>query len=458
MTTTETATRGFPGQLLQPGDVGYEQARRVWNGAIDRRPAFIARCTGTDDVAAAVRFGVRHDLPIAVRGGGHSIPGHSVCEGGLMIDLQPMKRVTVDPARRLAYAEPGVLHGEYDAATQAHGLASPGGEISHTGMAGLTLGGGVGWLSRMYGLACDNLLAAEVVTARGEVVLASSTTEPDLLWGLRGGGGNFGVVTRFTYRLHPLRPLLAGAVVHPLEAGRNALRLYRDLAAQAPDELSLVAACITAPPAPFVPPNLVGKPVVALAMAWVGDPVDGEPWAARLRSLRPAVDLLSVMPYVALQSMSDDAVPHGLHSFTKSEWLRQLDDAAIDSILAASATMSSPLSQVLLRQLGGAISRVSADATAFSYRDAAFMLTVPALWPAAAGDPTPHVAWARGLWSALGRVSCGGGYVNHMDRDDGANRLHAAYLPETWRRLIALKRRYDPVNVFHLNQNIPPSG
>ncbi len=445
---------GFRGRILHPHDAEYDERRRVWNGAIDRRPAMIACATATSDVVAAVRFAVRHDLLVAVRGGGHSIPGHSVCDGGLMIDLSEMKAIAVDPVARRADVQPGVLLSEYDSATQAHGLASPGGEISHTGVAGLTLGGGVGWLSRAHGLACDNLVEAELVTAAGEVLRVSEHTEPELLWGLRGGGGNFGIVTRFSFALHPVPPLLAGGVMVPLEQGREALRLYRELCAEAPDELSLTVACICAPPAPFVPPDLVGRPVVAISMAWVGPPEDGEPWAARLRTLRPPVDLVGMLPYTVLQSMFDDGAPHGRAYHVKSEWLDHLDDRAIDEMLAAVGSMTSPFNQVLLRQMGGATSRVAPGATAFAFRDAAQLLTVVGAWMPG-DDAAPHVAWARGLWGALRRVSSGGAYVNQLDADEGADRVREAYGVPTWESLVALKRRLDPTNLFRLNQNVP---
>jgi FAD/FMN-containing dehydrogenase len=459
MTTLDAALSSFRGTVLRPGDDGYDSARRLWNAAIDRRPAFIARCTDAADVAAAVRFGTRHDLPIAVRGGGHSIPGHSVCDGGLMIDLSPMRAIRIDPDRRRAHAQPGCTLRDLDTATEAVGLATPGGEISHTGIAGLTLGGGVGWLSRMFGLACDNLVEAEVVTAGGEVVTTGlDTGDPELLWGLRGGGGNFGVVTRFCYRLHPIRPMLGGMVAFPLRRGREVLALFGRLCAVAPDQVSLTCACVTAPRAPFVPAHLQGQPIVALGLLYVGDPADGQPWAGRLRAARPDLDLLDVVPYTAVQSMVDDGAPPGLQDYVKSEWLAGLDDAVIDHIVGAAAAATSPLSQVLLRQLGGAISRVPADATAFSYRDAAMMLTVPAIWASPEEDPAPHVAWARTLWTELQPVSSGGGYVNQLDADEGPDRVRAAYAPRSWTRLVALKRRYDPDNVFHLNQNIPPSS
>ncbi|WP_219416049.1 FAD-binding oxidoreductase [Pseudonocardia nigra] len=459
MTLLHPAPTGFAGTMLRPGDDGYEQARRVWNGAIDRRPAFVARCRSTTDVAAMVRFGVRHGLPIAVRGGGHSIPGLSVCEGGLVIDLSPMKAIAVDPVRRRADVGPGVLWAEFDRAAQEHGLAVPGGEISDTGVAGLTLGGGVGWLSRAYGLACDSLVAAEVVTADGSVLHVDEQDDPELLWGLRGGGGNFGVVTRFTFRLYPVPvPMYGGMLLHPIERGGEALRAFLDLGADAPDELGLNAAIITAPPAPFVPPELQGRPVVALAAGYVGPPAEGEAAVRPLRQFAPpAVDLLGPMPYTALQSIVDEAAPPGLPAYVRSEWLGPLDDAAIDTLLDRAAGMTSPLSQVLVRIMGGAVGRVAPDATAFRYREAAAMLTLAAVWTDPADQGEEHRAWTRRSWEALRPWSAGGGYVNHLC-GEGPGRVREAYGERTWARLVALKRRLDPGNVFHLNQNVPPEG
>ena len=459
MPLTSSTLAGFEGEILRPHDHGYDAARRLWNAAVDRRPALIARCTSATDVVAAVRFAADAGLPLAVRGGGHSIPGHSVCEGGLVADLSPMRDITVDPATRIAAAGPGVLLRELDAATQAHGLGTPAGEISHTGIAGLTLGGGVGWLSRMFGLACDNLAEADVVTADGDIVLAGEVRgDPELLWGLRGGGGNFGVVTSFRYRLHPVSSMLGGILLHQVEKGAAALRLFRDLAAEAPDELSLVAACVYAPPAPFVPDDMRGRPVVALGMLYIGPPAEGEPWAERLRGAGADVDLLGEMSYVAVQSQFDEGAPPGLHAYLKSEWLGALDDEAIEATVDALRAAPSLLNQVLFRQMGGAISRVPVDATAFSYRDAAFMLTVAGLAPP--GDDATaaaNVTWARETWTSLARVSSGGAYVNQLNADEGADRVRRAYTPRTWERLVALKRRYDPDNLFHLNANVPPA-
>jgi FAD/FMN-containing dehydrogenase len=451
------ALDGFTGVLLQPNDHGYDAARRVWNGAVDRCPAFIARCRTAADVAAAIRFGTRHGLPIAVRGGGHSIPGLSVCEGGLMLDLALMKGIRIDPDAGLARVQPGVLWRELDVSTQQHALAVPGGEVSHTGVAGLTLGGGVGWLGRRYGLTCDSLIAAQLVTARGRVVEVDEQSDPELLWGLRGGGGNFGVVTSFTFRLHPVPvPIYAGMVVHPLERAGEALRAFLDVAADAPDELGLNAAMVTLPPAPFVPAELRGQPVVALAAGYVGPLDAGEAAVRALREFAPAaMDTFGPMPYTVLQSVVDDAVPAGMPSYARSEWVRPLDETGVDTLVTAAAEITSPMSQVLLRIMGGAIARVPQGATAFRFREAAAMLTLAGMWP----DPTDpghqHRDWARTAWQQMRPWSAGGGYINHLC-DESTDRVREAYGPTTWARLVALKRRLDPDNVFQLNQNIPP--
>ncbi len=449
ITTTEL------GDVLRPGDAAYEQARQVWNGTIDRYPAMIVRCRTAEQVATAVRMANTSGLEIAVRGGGHSIPGLSVCEGGLMIDLSPMKRVEVDIDRRTAVAEPGLLWRDYDAGTQAHGLASPGGEVSHTGVAGLTLGGGIGWLSRRHGLACDNLLGAQVVLADGNVVDVDDEQDPELLWGLRGGGGNFGIVTEFRFRVHPVPPLYAGMFLWPAFETDRVVATFQELSGAAPRDLSLATAQIVAPPAPFVPPELHLQPVVTVAAVWTGDAEDGPGAVEALRAMRPTVDHFEVQPYTAIQQWLDEGVPHGRRYHVRSEWLGELDPAAISELAAAGAEMSSPLSQVIVRRLGGAITDVSPDATAFRFRQAAHLLTVAAGWEEGSDDP--HVAWTRRTWERMRPWSCGGSYVNHLAADEGRERVREAYGPETWDRLVALKRRVDPTNVLHLNQNIDPA-
>lgn len=443
------------GEILRPGDPGYEDARHVWNGTIDRYPAMIARCRSTADVAAAVRMATTSGLEIAVRGGGHSIPGLSVCEGGLMIDLSPMKRVEVDTDRRLARAEPGLLWGDYDAGTQSHGLASPGGEISHTGVAGLTLGGGIGWLSRRYGLACDNLLGAQVVMADGSIVEVDETSDPELLWGLRGGGGNFGIVTEFRFRVHPVPPLYAGMFFWPAAETEAVMARFQAESATASRDLSLVVAQVLAPPAPFVPDELHFQPVVAVAAVWTGDPADGPAAVRAFRSTGPVVDAFEVQPYTAIQRWFDDGVPHGRRYHVRSEWLGELDAAAITELAAAGAERSSPFDQVLVRRLGGAIADVGSADTAFRFRDAAHLLTVASGWED--GPDEPHVEWTRRTWERTRPWSCGGAYVNHLAADEGRDRVREAYGSETWDRLVALKRRVDPSNVFHLNQNVDPT-
>ncbi|MFP5220338.1 MAG: FAD-binding oxidoreductase [Actinomycetes bacterium] len=440
------------GEVLRPGDDGYEQHRRLWNGAVDRRPAMIARPRTAAEVASAVRMATSTGLEIAVRGGGHSIPGLSVVDGGLMIDLSAMKRVDVDPGARLARAEPGLLWREYDAATQAHGLASPGGEISHTGVAGLTLGGGIGWLSRRYGLAADNLVGAQVVLADGSIIDVDEDHE--LLWGLRGGGGNFGIVTEFRFRLHQVEPVFAGLAGWPASRTPEVLEQFLKLADDAPRDLSLVALQAVAPPAPFVPAELRLQPFVGVVAMWTGDPAEGQALLADLHRGAP-LDTFGVQPYTDVQQSADDGVPHGRRYHLRSEWLIRLDTSVVDVLADAAAAMSSPFNQLLVRRLGGAIADVPDDATAFSFRGAQYMSTIVAGWDD--GDGAPHAAWTRQTWEAMRPWSQGAGYVNHLDADEGRDRVRAAYGDATWERLVALKRRYDPGNVFHLNQNVDPT-
>lgn len=458
MNTTLQTTASGPEtmELLRPGDPAYDDVRRVWNGAIDRHPAMIARCRSTDDVVAAIRLATGSGLEIAVRGGGHSIPGHSVCEGGLMIDLTPMKRLSVDPARRLARAEPGLLWGEYDAGTQRHDLASPGGEISHTGVAGLTLGGGIGWLSRRHGLACDNLESVELVLADGTVTEVDDRSDPELMWGLRGAGANFGIVTEFRFRVHPRPPVLAGMFVWPADRSTEVLGRYAELAADAPRDLALTAALIYAPPAPFVPSELQLRPAVTIAAMWTGEPGDGAEAFDAIRRLAPAVDTTDIVPYPVVQQWFDEGTPHGRRYHVRSEWLGPVDDAAIGELLEGAQTMSSPFNQILVRRMGGAVQDVGGDATAFRFRDADYLLTIAAGFDD--GPSEPHRDWTHRTWERLRPWSSGGSYVNHLAADEGRDRLIEAYGASTWARLVALKRRVDPMNVFHLNNNVDPGS
>jgi hypothetical protein len=446
----------FRGALLRPGEEGYDEARRIWNGAIDRRPALIARCAGADDVARAVRFAREHDLIVSVRGGGHAVAGHAVCEGGLMIDLSLMKAVRVDPAARTARAAGGLLWGELDRATQAHGLATTGGIISHTGIAGLTLGGGLGHLMRKHGLTVDNLLAVDLVTADGERMRVDADTEPELFWGLRGGGGNFGIATAFEYRLHQVGPLvLGGPMFWPLADAPEVLRLVGDLVPDAPDELGVAVNACLAPPAPFLPRERYGTPVLALVIVWSGDPAEGERALAPFRAAgRPIADLVRLVPYVAIQSMLDGGAPHGRHYYWRSHRTAGLPDDLIDAILGGVETITSPFSQINGWVMGGAVSRVEPAATAVGEREAGIDLSVAAGWSPSDPEPERHIAWVRERWEVM-RPHSTGVYANFIS-DEGAAGVRAAY-GDRIARLTALKDRYDPANVFRLNANIPPS-
>jgi len=446
----------FRGALLRPGEEGYDEARRVWNGAIDRRPALIARCAGADDVAAAVRFARERELAISVRGGGHAVAGHAVCDDGLMIDLSLMKAVSVDPVTRTARAAGGVLWRELDAATQAYGLATTGGVISHTGIGGLTLGGGLGHIMRRFGLTVDNLRGVDLVTADGEHVRADAATEPELFWGLRGGGGNFGVATAFEYDLHPLGPMvLGGSVFWPLEDGPAVLRRVREYLPEAPDELGIAFAMMNAPPVPAMPPDRVGKPAVALVLVWAGDPAEGRRALAPLREIgRPLVDSIALVPYVFVQSMLDGGAPHGRHYYWKSHRFPELSDAIIDVFVERLGAMTSPFAQITGWAMGGAVSRVAADATAVGEREDGIDVSFAVGWMPNDPEPERHRAWSRVAWEALQPYSTGL-YANFIS-DEGEAGIEAAY-GNGRARLSALKAAWDPDNVFRMNANIQPS-
>jgi len=444
------------GEVIDPEDERYDEARSIWNGAIDRRPACIVRCTGVADVVAAVRFARKRNLQVAVRGGGHGVGGHAVCDGGLVIDLSAMKGIRVDAGRRTARAEAGVLWGELDRETQLFGLATVGGIVTHTGIAGLTLGGGIGWLMRKYGATVDNLLAADLVTADGELVRASEDENADLFWGIRGGGGNFGVVTSFEYRLHPVGPIvLAGPVFYALEDAPDVLRTYREHIASAPDELTTIFELSVAPPAAFLPEEVHGTQVVMVGACWAGAPDEGAEVVHPLKQLgRPIADLLEPKPYTALQSMFDPMVPHGWHRYWKSVELPPLTDDAIDTLVEQAPPVTSARSYCIVFQLGGALARVDGHETAFGRRAAAHNVNVNAVWTEDDPEPERHIAWACDFFDALQPHAGESVYVNFLG-DEGGDRVRQAY-GGRYARLVEVKRAWDPSNVFRLNQNIVP--
>ena len=456
-TDLELLRGSLRGPVIGPDDEGYDAVRAIWNGAIDRRPACVARCTGVADVVAAVRFARERGLLVAVRSGGHGVGGHALCDGGLVIDLSPMKGIRVDSAARTARAEAGVLWGELDRETQLHGLATVGGIVTHTGIAGLTLGGGIGWLMRKHGATVDNLLSVDLVTAEGELLTASVDENPDLFWGIRGGGGNFGVVTSFEYRLHPVGPIvLAGPVFHHIEDAPEVLRFYRGFIAEAPDELTTIFELEMAPPVPFLPEEVHGKPILMVGACYAGSPDEGAEVVRPLKQFgRPIVDLLEPKPYTALQSMFDPFVPHGWHRYWKSVELPPLTDDAIDTLVEHASVQTSPKSYCIVLQLGGALARVGEDETAFSQRNTAHNVAINAVWTEEDPDAERHIAWARDFFSAMQPHAGDRVYVNFLG-DEGAERVRQAYGDRKYERLLELKRAYDPTNFFRLNQNIEP--
>ena len=457
---TAVAMDGFRGRWITPDHADYDIARAVWNGAIDRRPQLIARCCRTDDIAAAMRFARDRELEIAVRGGGHNVAGTAVCDDGIVIDLSAMRTVSVDPAGRTARVQGGALWGDVDRGTQVHGLATTGGIVGHTGVAGLTLGGGLGFLMRKYGLAVDNLLGAEVVTAAGRVVRASADEHPDLFWALRGGGGNFGVVSSFEFALHSVGPtVIAGPVFWAADDTVDVLRFYRDFAAEAPDELGTVVRLGTIPPLQVIPDDLHWRPAIAVACCFAGAVPDGERAVRDLRRFgTPLVDLISPAPYAAFQAALDDTVLHGWHYYWKATNLTGLTDDVIAVIADHAYAASSPRSYTAMFHMNGAVARVSRDATAYAGRDVAHNIIVDGVWlPAESIElAAAETAWARRFFRALEPNGAAGVYVNFLDSDDDTRRVREAYGDRTYRRLAEVKGKYDPDNVFRNNKNIAP--
>jgi FAD/FMN-containing dehydrogenase len=443
------------GELIRPGDPSYDEHRKVWNGSIDRFPALIARCAGVADVISAVRFARRTGLETAVRGGGHSFPGLSVCDGGVVIDLGPMKGIRVDPEARTVRAQAGVLIGELDRETQAFGLAVTGGIVTHTGLSGLTLGGGIGWLMRKHGLTIDQLLSVDLVTADGELVRASRDENPDLFWGVRGGGGNFGIVTEFEFRLNPVGPIvLAGPVFWAMEDSPELLRFYRDWIADAPDDLMTIVIHRKAPPLPFVPTELHGKPVVAVACCYAGSAEEGEKVVRPLKEFgSPVLDLCEPKPYLTHQAMFDPTFPHGRWYYFRACDVTELTDEVIDITVDHTSRISSPFTAFPIWQMGGAVARVDDDETAFSGRAAGHTFNISGTTDTAEGFAEER-DWVRNFWWALEPYHTSV-YTNFL-MDEGEERIRAAYGAEKYDRLKALKQKYDPGNFFRLNQNIPP--
>lgn len=446
------------GRVVTPEDGDYGEIKRLWNAMIDRSPALIVRCTQPADVVAAVNFARTQGLLVSVRGTGHNVAGLASCDGGMMIDLSLMKAVEVDPARCVARAEPGVTGAEFDAATQAHGLATTLGAVSHTGIAGLTLGGGIGWLARRYGLSIDNLESVEIVTADGRLHVASKTENSDLFWGVRGGGGNFGIVTSLTYRLHAVGPTVAGGMaLYPWTEARALARHFRTVMAGATDELQAYFSVITAPPAPFLPEEHHGKPIVAIEACFAGPIEDGLKAIEPLRTFRtPIIDLFGLIPYVQVQKLFDESFPvSGRSWYLKSSFLSALSDEAIDTFLEGGATFASPHSMLLVEPLGGAVNRVGSLDTAYAHRDAEYGVEIIASWDEPA-DADRNITWARSCYDALRPFMTGRAYVNFL-ADEGEDPVRSAYPPEVYERLVALKNKYDPENLFRRNQNIKPT-
>jgi FAD/FMN-containing dehydrogenase len=454
--TLEDLRARLRGPALLPSDPGYDDARAVWNAMIDRRPALIARCLGVADVVTCVNFAREHGLTLCIKGGGHNISGLAVCDGGLMLDMSLMRGVWVDPAARTARAQAGCLLGDVDRETQVHGLAAVLGIVSNTGMAGLTLGGGIGYLTRRFGWSCDTVLSMEVVTADGRVVRASEKENADLFWGLRGGGGNFGVVTSFEWMLYPVGPeVMAGAIAWRAEDAHAVLEVYRSLTQQAPPELTCVAALRMAPPAPWLPRDVHGKPIVALFVCHTGSVTEGERRVAPVKAFgTPVGDIIQRRPYVSQQSLLDATQPKGRRYYWKSEYLATLEPEMLGQAIQHAKRIVSPHSAILLFPLDGALNRLPEDHSPAGNRDAALVLNIMASWEKAEDDGA-NIEWARAAWRDLRRFSTGGTYINFLTEEEGDERIHAAY-GKNYERLVDVKTKWDPGNLFRINKNIAP--
>lgn len=444
--SVENLRKIFKGEILHKGDAAYDNARKVWNGMIDKNPAIVAKCLDAGDVIQAVNYARSNKLIVSVKAGGHNVAGNAVCEGGVMIDLSKMKAIQIDPVSKIAYAEPGVLWNEFDKTTLELGLATTGGTVSDTGIAGLTLGGGIGWLMSQFGTTCDNLLAVEIVTANGELILADKSNHTDLFWAVRGGGGNFGIVTSFTYQLHEVNGIVkAGMLFYPMERAKEVFQFYREYIRSAPNELMSYSGFIVTPD---------GLPVTFILPAWMGPLEDADKHLAPLRNFGPPIaDLIAEMPYTSLQSILDAAAPAGLRRYWKSGYFTELSDDLLDIFLKHVATRPSPFSPVLFFHLRGAATAIAPDANAFSHREDQWDSDIISQWTDAADDEK-NIAWTKGFWKEIEPFTRGV-YINHLDRDDGNDRVRNAY-GSNYNRLQEVKRQYDPDNFFRLNNNILP--
>ncbi|XKH61633.1 FAD-binding oxidoreductase [Halomonas sediminis] len=455
-TAIEELKADFSGSVILPEDMQYEETRQIWNAMIDRRPSMIARCTSPDDVVQSLNFVRRHDLPFSVRGGGHNIAGNSVCDDGVMIDLALMKEVTIDQKLQRGYVEPGCTLADFDAAAQAYGLATPLGINSTTGVAGLTLGGGFGWLSRKYGMTIDNLLGMDVITADGRQLHASESENDDLFWGLRGGGGNFGIVTRFEYQLHPVGPnVLCGLIVFPFDQAKSVITQFARFTETMPDELNVWMVTRKAPPLPFLPEAVHGKKIVALAICYAGDPVEGEKHIEPLRGFgTPYGEHIGVQPYTDWQQAFDPLLTPGARNYWKSHNFATLDEGPIDAIIEYAGALPSSQCEIFIGTIGGQTGRSQPEAMAYSNRDANYVLNVHARWETAAEDAR-CIAWAREFFTRSQPYASGGAYVNFLTGDE-TDRIAFAY-GASYERLVALKKKFDPTNLFRINQNILPA-
>ena len=453
--TIDGLSERVSGEVITPSDEGYEEARKVFNAMIDRRPSVVVRCTSTEDVVAAVNYARENELDLAVRGGGHSVPGFGTADDAVVVDLSGMTDVQVDPEARTARAQGGATWGMFNDATHAHGLATTGGVVSTTGVGGLTLGGGIGYLTRGVGLSCDNLLSAEVVTADGQKRVASESENDDLFWALRGGGGNFGVVTSFEFQLHPVTDIYGGPMFYDAENAGDVLRAYREFIADAPEQFGGFPAWQIAPPLPFIPEERHGETMMAFVSCWAGPLDEGEAVLAPMRDAAPVVaEHVGPMPYPALNSAFDALYPPGgLQHYWKANFVTELTDAAIDAHLEHGPKVPVVNSTVHIYSINGAANRVASDATAFAYRDATFATVIAGMWPDAA-DNEDNIKWVRDYYDATAPLSEEGGYVNFMSGDD-QERIKANY-KGNFDRLVDIKQKYDPDNLFHLCQNIKP--